>query len=378
MTDPEIFAVAQFNGVRFDGGRLDLESIQELVAYKRVIVDTAKWLFLEDNPDRARVPKGFERSFSLALTQVEDGSARAELLRVEDPEQLAFSGHGHDDYFELARTRINKVIEDASNGTELKEVPIPLLQILVQLGTTLGPEESLEFMRRGADNGPRYDRRVRRKISLEITEQYEEQLEEFGVIVGVDLERGTFSARLAGGRRWEGTFRTEDRDNLTQALDKKGYCRLQATVTYKQGGVQTRLELEDIEPLTLDGPDFESRLTELATLKNGWLDGSGLKPVAAKIAVMRDLLRLMVWDFGFIAPHLYPTESGFIRAEWTAEQWEVSLEIGLDAIHVGHALNDETDDEEILMENPTIKDTIQFIGQFVGHDPVFEQVFGDG
>lgn len=232
MTDSDIFARARFCGRRFDGGRLDLDAIPELVAYKRIIIETAKWLFRVDQ-DKTRVPKGFERSFSLALTGVEDGSANAKLLRVDDGSQLALGAHDCD-YFEQARTRVNEIIDRAGQGQKLEDIPLEVLRVLKQLGASLGAEESLELIPRGASNGARYDRTVRRNISLAITPEYEEMLEIIGVVVAVDRERRRCSIRLSSGEKQDGKFREDLADPLAHALATKGYCRLQVTATYSR------------------------------------------------------------------------------------------------------------------------------------------------
>ncbi len=376
MTDSDIFARARFCGRRFDGGHLDLDAIPELVAYKRIIIETAKWLFRVDHPDRARVPKGFERSFSLALTGVESGSANAKLLRVDDGSQLPLGAHDCD-YFEQARTRVNEIIDRAGQGQKLEGVPLEVLRVLEQLGASLGAEESLEIMPRDASNGARYDRTVRRNISLAITSEYEEVLEIIGVVVAVDRMRRRCSIRLGSGEKQDGRFREDLADPLAHALATKGYCRLQVTATYSQSETMKRLEVEEFEALEFEGPDFEQRLSEIAGFPPGWLAGEGQAVRSAEIDSIRQLLRQLVWDFGFVAPHLYPTARGGVRAEWTAGDSEISLETTSGRDFHLHAVELETD-EERERDSADLKDVMRFLRGLVNHDPVVDEVLGDG
>jgi hypothetical protein len=77
--------------------------------------------------------------------------------------------------------------------------------------------------------------------------------------------------------------------------------------------------------------DIETRLEELAKLRDGWLDGQGRAPERAA------LLRLAhAFDEHYAPdlplPYLYPTADGGVQAEWTLGAWDVSLEITLPAM----------------------------------------------
>ena len=62
-------ASLRFDGKRFEGHALDVECTQELIAYRNLIVECAKELWRRKNPDRARLPRGFEDDFrALPLT----------------------------------------------------------------------------------------------------------------------------------------------------------------------------------------------------------------------------------------------------------------------------------------------------------------------
>ena len=56
-------ASLRFDGKRFEGHALDVECTRELIAYRNLIVECAKELWRRKNPDRARLPRGFEDDF---------------------------------------------------------------------------------------------------------------------------------------------------------------------------------------------------------------------------------------------------------------------------------------------------------------------------
>lgn len=94
----------------------------------------------------------------------------------------------------------------------------------------------------------------------------------------------------------------------------------------RQGRLKSIAAGEHSPPLAAQ--DIESRLAELAKLAPGWLDGKGL-------ALNPNGLQTLGRDFDnwfdptLPLPYLYPTAEGGVQAEWSFNQWEVSLEIDL-------------------------------------------------
>ena len=79
---------------------------------------------------------------------------------------------------------------------------------------------------------------------------------------------------------------------------------------------------------SLDPLNVAVRIEELAELKDGWLDGKGHAPE-------RSLLNWLARSFGtnfdsnLPLPYLYPTAEGGVQAEWSIDNWEVTLDIDL-------------------------------------------------
>jgi hypothetical protein len=110
----------------------------------------------------------------------------------------------------------------------------------------------------------------------------------------------------------------------------------------------TRPGLGDRQPT--GSLDVGSRLTELSLLQDGWLNGEGC-------VLSRDgLLRLgksfdALFDAGLPLPFLYPTPEGEVQAEWSVNDWAVTVEVDLATLQGEYqALNLKTDfcDERTL------------------------------
>lgn len=80
-----------------------------------------------------------------------------------------------------------------------------------------------------------------------------------------------------------------------------------------------------VEVEAVSTESFVARVEELKALGAGWLDGvsgEALNPAAVE-TVARILLELHEQE-DMPLPHLYPTEEGYLQAEWTIGTWELS------------------------------------------------------
>ena len=76
------FLKPKLDGARFTGHTIPLDVLKDWAALEDMIVEVAKDLYLQSNPGRARIPKGFSDGFSLHLKGVEEGSALMDLVRT--------------------------------------------------------------------------------------------------------------------------------------------------------------------------------------------------------------------------------------------------------------------------------------------------------
>jgi hypothetical protein len=119
MREPsEDLAVLRFDGERFANHTLDVDSTQELIAYKKLILECAKELWRRRNPGRVRLPCGFEEGFSLAFSEIREGSAGIPLKRRIERRDSDLPLPHEDEFAEAARL-IDDVVDAAGRGTTL-------------------------------------------------------------------------------------------------------------------------------------------------------------------------------------------------------------------------------------------------------------------
>lgn len=310
-------------GERFNGPAVPLEMLKDFAALEEMLVEVAKWKFLEEHPGRERIQRNFAKDIELQLVAVEDGSAKLAIA-------LAFTTSllppPNARYFEQAKTEIVESIAQSATGQHPR-MPASLLSYFDRFGRSLRPGESIEFPR---EQGPvTLNPEVRKQLIRSAkVETWTEEAALRAKIYEVNQDSDSFQFELSDGSKAKAPMDDKYRDTVLEAL--KGYRS--GAYFLIQGVVQRdrsdRVKgFESIEHVTqLDPLDVVLRLDEISKLKDGWLDGSGIAP-------SKELLEGLQNDFensfdSFLPlPYMYPTEVGGIQAEWTLNDWEVVLEI---------------------------------------------------
>jgi hypothetical protein len=283
-----------------------------------MVAELAKYLFLQDHGDRQRVPKGFDSSFSLALTGIEDGSAVAVVERIHEPTLIPGT-----DYFEEARDLVNDTVQAVADKKQIPpRFPNDLLQNFERFGRILRKDESIELVTPGATTGPRYDRMVRKHLSLVTSSTYEQEVELVGKVVEADVKRHTFQIETYEGvvqsvlpEKLEGEVLAALKDHHWLDVSLRA-----AAVFDRQDRIQRISEILELTSFESVRP-FTTRLDELTQLPAGWLNGNGL-PVSQPAQTTATVLQQLLEQYEVPVPYLYPTPEGGVQAEWSTPETE--------------------------------------------------------
>lgn len=344
----EDFLNPKLVGKRFEAHSIPLELLGDLAILEAMIIEVAKWRYLQENTDRKRSPRKFTDGISLTLTGVEDGSAIAKIalsLAVSDliptPQQ---------DYLEQARDAIvGAIAAAADNKTPTKYLPQKVLAYFDRLGRSLLEDEAIEFTTPTQSAPARLTKESRLRLlkAAEVTERTEE-IQIRGGIFDFNQEDMVFVMMLPEGGKVAGPV---SRQHFDTFLDASYGYRQGVKVLLDGVGKYNRADrLQKIESVVhvtlLDPLDFPSQLEELRVLKNGWYDGKGQAPSTTGLDWLAEAFNQYYAD-SLPLPYVYPVAEGGVRLEWTLGPEEVSLEIDLlDCAGEWHSLNLETDDEE--------------------------------
>ena len=314
-------------GERFEGHTVPLELLKDFSALEEMLVEVAKWKFKQEHPNRERTQRNFANGIELQLAGVEDGSAKLAIV-------IAFSSTllfppDNVKYFEQARTEIVNAIAFSVDDRP-QVLPPRYLSYFDRFGRSLRSGESIEFPREHAPVSLNPETRKKLIRSAQV-ETWTEECALRARIYEADQAHDSFEFELSDGTRAKAPLDDRYRDAVLDAM--KGYHR--GAFVLILGVVQMdradRLKgFESIEHVTpLDPLDVTLRLEQIAVLKDGWLDGKGNAPDKDKIAWLADMFDAH-FDGDLPLPYLYPTAEGGVQAEWTMNDWEVSLEIDLE------------------------------------------------
>jgi hypothetical protein len=344
----ENFLSPKFVGKRFEAHSIPLELLRDLAVLEPMIIEVAKWRYLQENPNRKRSPRKFTDGISLTLTTVEDGSAIAKIALALGATDLLFAPQQV--YLEQGRDAVVSAIAAAAeNRPPTDYLPREALVYFDRLGRSLLDDEAIEFPTARPDVPARLTKQTRLRLlkAAEVTERTEE-IRIRGGIFEFNQEDLCFEMMLSDGTKVSGPVGQQHFDKFRDA-----------SYGYKQGvkvlldgvGRYNRAErlqkVESVEHVTLLDPlDFPSQVEELRALKDGWYDGKGVAPPTEGLDWLSDAFNENFPD-DLSPPYVYPVAEGGVRFEWLFGRWDVSLEIDLrERTGAWHSLHLDTDDEQ--------------------------------
>lgn len=348
MSEPLPFLSPRLVGERFAGHAIPLELLKDISVLEEMIIEVAKWRYLQDHPDRKRSPRGFTDGISLKLTAIDEGSAIARISLFVDTPQLFPPENQR--YLEQARESVIGAIDAAEHNVSITDhLPESLLGYFDRIGRGLHDAEAIEFQPHDTDRPARLSKMTRRRLIL-ASSQVQELTEEVtlrGTVPEADQGRMTFELQVIHGPRVTAPIAAQHLATVLDAFNgfQRGLrVRLQGIGRYNRS---ERLQsIETVEHLNLlDANDIPARLDELRALKNGWLDGKGFAPNPAGLDWLAQRFEADYPD-DLPLPYLYPTAEGGVQTEWSVAVYESTLDIRLED-HRGawHMLNMETGEE---------------------------------
>lgn len=343
-----VFLKPRLVGARFAQHSIPVEVLQDWSVFEGLIVEAARWIYLQKNPDRQRTPRGFLRSFTLNLTGIEAGSAVAVFERSQASGELVPDAMAV--WFDQARDLVLDAIHAAGQDQPIDTLfPKHLLGYFDRFGRALHDDERIEFSHDLAQPVVVYDKRVRKKLVLGSATEYRTEEYVRGSMSELDQEKRSFTLKLIDGDRIAGMFTEELREAAVNALASYGESLVivEGAVVRDQLDNRKRIEqVSRIEPL--DPLDVPARLEAISLLRDGWLDGEGVRLSADGLAWLSSAWSDS-WPADLPLPYAYPMPSGLIQLEWTMTDAAVSVEVDMQ-LKAADLLASGAADGEILRE----------------------------
>jgi hypothetical protein len=226
--DKKDLVTVSFDGPRFEDHALDIDVLPELIAYKKLLIETAVEIWRKRNPSKRRLPKGFRDSVVLKFYELRVGSTAVPLFReldIPDTPKLPLEA----DELDEAASVLERTLLAAGNGEPPpEELPSSVVPLFNDLGKTLQQSESIGIRSPSTSNVVRFDRRVKEQILSWTNPTYEEHAELSGEVRAASIDATSFKMRLEEGRSVGGKYSAEDKDKILEAL--KGHESLRLRV----------------------------------------------------------------------------------------------------------------------------------------------------
>jgi hypothetical protein len=309
-------------GARFADHEVPLEVLKDFAAFEEMLIEVAKREYLAAHPGRARIPRGFTKGVEVRLAAIEEGSAILSLVLAG----LSLTNDASV-YMTRAHDKIVSTIANVERG-ELPELPPELLRYFDRFGRSLLDGESIRFQRTDGEKISLTPEGREKLLRASEAEEWTEEKLIKGRVSGADVADAYFVLKLTDGTKLKAPLEQQHRATVLDAMgqyEKNRIVAVKGIVRIDRNGHPK--SVDSVEHMTiLDPLDIETRLEELAALKDRWLNGKG---VALDETGLKALSERFEENFSsdLPLPYLYPTPEGAILAEWTLEPWAVSLEI---------------------------------------------------
>jgi hypothetical protein len=240
----------KFNGARFEDHGLDLDVLQELIAYKALLIETAKSLWRAKNPNRQRLKKNFEESVRLKFYELEPGSVA---VPIEREYELADStlpfAHPPDELDEAAGLIDQAIRAGAEDRMLPQEFPKNVIPLFESLGKSIREDESIEFLppRERGGTSAVYTHVVRSRLLARMVDEYSDRVKVTGEVRRASIDGNRFAVRQDDGITIEGKFQPEQEAQITEALHEHSSCRVEVSGkgTFGADGILKRIDEVD-------------------------------------------------------------------------------------------------------------------------------------
>jgi hypothetical protein len=224
---PYLVVTHVFKGGRFDDHGIDVDVLPDLIAFKTILIETAKEIWRRNHLDRQRLPKNFEDSLSLKFYEILPGSAGLPLMREIEVAEAALPFEPPRDELDEAVELLTDTIRSADEDNPLPAgFPKNVIQLFESYGRTLRPEETFELKAANDQKAARYSSRERDRLMCLTQTSYEDMVDLVGEIRAADLDGRNFALRLTDETKVEGKFSPEQETMITEALREHASRRL--------------------------------------------------------------------------------------------------------------------------------------------------------
>ena len=369
--EEKYFAFFSLTGDRFDAPGMPADTAREVGNFREAVLRVARELWLSENPDRQRLPSGFNEAFDLRLVAVAAGSARPQMMlnrppgRVSDQDWDEWSGT-----FVKARDFLTESLQSVTQTERpLTSFAPETLRAIRRVGSSLHESEAITL---GDPKQP-----ARRVMIDQTVRDLLEEIDDLvtvpepmaleGVILEYDGEKQSFRLKTASGIS---TCRLNQGDTNLGAL-AKNYLALDGVTAPDvrvEGDTpdasQRQPQLFNIRSIASIRSIAEkillSQIERIAQLSDGWLGPESKAPDGDVLARATSLIARAA-SLG-IDMSIVPNSEGSVVFEW--KRGDVEFSASIEPLGGVFLYSDNTVTDE-LIEKQAKHDEAMLVGFFM-------------
>lgn len=329
MTLPNKFGEFVLDGLIFRAEGLPVEAAAELIAYKALILDVAKQLYLRENPGRVRSKRNLATDFDLRLIKIDRGSADVQMvLPVADPvgQLTLIDSPNIRDYFDKSRDLVSDTISHMALTRQLAPVfPLKSLTKFRALGKTLPDGHELRLASPQGNHRSVMTPKVREDfLKVLDANATEMERETSGTIVELDPERTIFHLRTTDGDRIQcfygsGVGVGVDRSFLADESGEGPTVIIKGVALVGRDKVLQRfVEVTAVtgpDPIEIERESLLDHVDELSGIAPGWMGPDSLAITPAVKASVTEALQGLTRIPAALG--VAPLPDGGLRFEWS-------------------------------------------------------------
>lgn len=353
--EDKIFISPKLIGSRFEDHTLPVNILEDFTALEELLIEVAKEIYLSENINRKRVPKGFSDGVYLKLVEIGEGSSIAKFAiasAISLTSSLPLENLNNFAYFEKAKDKIVSIIESANNGEISQEQDYRLISYFNKIGKNLLEDESIDF---GYDYASKVssnavlNKTIRKKLLLsgEQKTEYSGSIKLFALIPEIDQKNNTFQIITEFGSI-KCPLTENIKDTVFIAFNEyknNTYISLKGTALFNWNDrIQEITEIESMD--VLDPLDVSLRINNLLKLENNWYEGHGKALDKDHLTKFENLFN-SYFDNKLSLPAIFPKMDGNIQLEWKKDTKNIIVDINLSSLLGGFFYyNDANDFDE--------------------------------
>ena len=331
MSD-KVFLRPRLQGKRFEDGSIPLDILGDLVALQEMILEVARWRYLQANRDRHRSPRWFHKT-ELKITSINKGSAMP-IIKISSSQPPLDGEVPYKEFFDQARNDIVETIRSVENNNHQNIntcLPSKYLAYFNQIGRNLRNDECIDLCNPEDSTPAKLTHETRNNLlrRSSVSELMQKVMLR-GTVPTVDQDRMTFGLKLHHGLTITSLIPDQYKEIILDTFNNyKKNTKLLVSCVGRYNRNDKLSGIAYIEHITtLDPLDISTQLDDVRDLKDGWFDGDGVAFNQDELDWLANMFERYYSD-NAIFPHVYPVPENDVNLEWSIDTLEIGLEINL-------------------------------------------------